>query len=631
MKQFSILFCTMIILKTVAQITITNTTNTVGLLYSEPEKVSEGYILFSPNNTNNVYLIDNCGLIVNKWTLSYPSFYSATYLLEDGSIIKQNELFEYENSESCVERRNWNDELIWKYCIPFHIGHFHSDLHILPNGNILILMLESYDIPDAILNGVNPTIIGDDFALETVVELKQIGLDSAEVVWKWRLWDHLIQEFDDTKSNYGIVAENPRKYDINLYSEFNHFNSIDYHQDLDQIVLSSWNDHEIFIIDHSTTIEEAASDKGGKYRYGGDLLFRWGNPSNYGIDAEQRLLGQHNPRWIPNDFKRFGGMISIFNNRHEELIKGTNFSNPLNIDSESAVVVINPDPDKDGIYDMENGQFLPENYTYVLYDKNVTDGPFQSQFMSGAVVQSNGNMVTCEADKGRFIEFDTLGNVIWMYQTPESETGIIEQGDHQISSVYKIEKYTADYPGLVERDLCGSEPIENKNELSEACAEYLSPNIAFLSSLDGASVSFNLQANNPGTINWNFGDGNTSTENSPTYTFEMPGSYEVCVTSTNCYNTNTFCKTIEITATSISNYENDHSILVSNLIDDELVFQDTKIEEIYIYNKDGKLVYQPDKPQQSIMSVDFLKSGIYFLLVKHLQKPHFDKEIFYKM
>src|SRR5207248_2769403 len=37
-----------------------------------------------------------------------------------------------------------------------------------------------------------------------------------EIVWEWHAWDHLIQEFDPQKANYGVVADHPERVDINF-------------------------------------------------------------------------------------------------------------------------------------------------------------------------------------------------------------------------------------------------------------------------------------------------------------------------------------------------------------------------------------------------------------------------------
>ena len=75
-----------------------------------------------------------------------------------------------------------------------------------------------------------------------------------------------------TLDNYGIISEHPELFDINCGAagsnggpggqangDWIHVNAIDYNADLDQLVFSSRFQGEIFIIDHSTTTEEAAS------------------------------------------------------------------------------------------------------------------------------------------------------------------------------------------------------------------------------------------------------------------------------------------------------------------------------------------------------------------------------------
>ena len=106
-----------------------------------------------------------------------------------------------------------------------------------------------------------------------------------EVVWEWHIWNHLIQDYDESKANYGTVAEHPELIDINYdrndgHPDWLHMNAIDYNPILDQIVMSVPYFDELWVIDHSTSKEEAASHTGGKSGKGGDLLYRWGQSTD---------------------------------------------------------------------------------------------------------------------------------------------------------------------------------------------------------------------------------------------------------------------------------------------------------------------------------------------------------------
>ena len=85
-------------------------------------------------------------------------------------------------------------------------------------------------------------------------------------------------------------------------SDIMHTNGIAYNAALDQIAVSINGYSEIWIIDHSTTTEEARGHTGGRWGRGGDLLYRWGNPRPYGRggEADQLLFNQHDVRWVPD-------------------------------------------------------------------------------------------------------------------------------------------------------------------------------------------------------------------------------------------------------------------------------------------------------------------------------------------
>ena len=162
---------------------------------------------------------------------------------------------------------------------------------------------------------------------EAVLEIEPVGSNDANIVWEWHIWDHLVQDVDPELPNYGVVSDHPELQDVNYgtvgsnggpggsNADWKHFNAIAYNEELDQIALSSRHHDEIYIIDHSTTTEEASGHTGGNSGMGGDYLYRWGNPMNYGrgTSNDQKLKSQHGVHWIPDNFPG-GGNLLIFNN-----------------------------------------------------------------------------------------------------------------------------------------------------------------------------------------------------------------------------------------------------------------------------------------------------------------------------
>ena len=121
---------------------------------------------------------------------------------------------------------------------------------------------------------------------------------------------------EDELTRFREVGHVPSDSDHDPASDLMHTNGIAYNAALDQIAVSIHAYNEIWILDHSTTTEEAAGSTGGRWGRGGDLLYRWGNPSSYGRggDAEQRTFGQHDVRWIPEGLPGAGHLLVFSNN-----------------------------------------------------------------------------------------------------------------------------------------------------------------------------------------------------------------------------------------------------------------------------------------------------------------------------
>ena len=437
---------------------------TVGLIQHENNSLDDGYVLFAPNTSTTTYLIDKCGKKVKSWQSAYKPGQSV-YLLSDGTLLRtgntNNTTFKVGGSGGIVEKIDWDGNVVWSYIVSDATKCQHHDVKAMPNGNVLIIAWESKTKTEAIAAGLNPSLAPTTVWSEYIIEVQPKGINGGTIVWEWHLWDHLVQDYDNNKPNFGAIASNHQLININYKStttneDWIHLNSIDYNPVLDQIVLSSHNFNEIWIIDHSTSTAEAASHTGGNSGAGGDLLYRWGNPAAYdkGTSATQKLYGQHNAYWIPTGYP-FEDQIMIFNNGVRR--PDGNYS---------TVEIINP-PVNGYTYDISL-PFLPSSTSW-NYNYGDPNGLY-SQNISGAQQLPNGNVLICIGGSGRFIETTTSGMQVWEYINPVKNTGVISQGTTpSMNSVFRCTYYPSSYTGFASHTLIPGKTIENSNTISDSC------------------------------------------------------------------------------------------------------------------------------------------------------------------
>ena len=361
--------------------------NTVGTTEIS-EGAFNGFTLFT--SSTQTYLINNCGEIINQWSSNFPPG-NAVYLLENGNILRAGKTpssdITFGGQGGVIEIYNWEGDLTWQYFYDTPMMRQHHDVYPMPNGNVLILAVTRMPNAEAIQAGRSPSLLTQsDLYNEQIIEVTPIGMNSATIVWEWNIKDHLVQDFDDTKDNFGDVSLNPEKLNINFLnggsggSNWLHFNSIQLNPALDQIILSSRNLSEIYIIDHSTTTAEAATNSGGIYGKGGGFLYRWGNPQSYnqGTEVDRKLFGQHYAHVIEAGLVDENKII-LFNNG--------NGRNPLF----SEVYILNPDTDSPGVYTYLPGTaYNPLNPDYIYKDPASPTG-FFSQILISAERLQNGN------------------------------------------------------------------------------------------------------------------------------------------------------------------------------------------------------------------------------------------------
>jgi hypothetical protein len=405
--------------------------------------LAEGYVLFAVPNSASVYLINRKGEVVHEWKGNYGVLNA--YLQDDGSLVQNASdpdfpVFAAGGECGRLQKITWDSKILWDFEYADEHAHVHHDFNVMPNGHILAIAWEAKTAQEVLAAGRNPKLIPKaGLWPDKIIEIEPIDETHGKIVWEWHIWDHLIQDYDNKKANYGNPADHPELMDINvgdtlpaqiskdsmailkkqgrawrnqtpenMGSDIYHVNAIKYNAELDQIAFSSPHLSEVFIIDHSTTTKEAAGHKGGRWGKGGDFLYRWGNPQNYrrGDSTTRELYGQHDIRWIEKG-KPGKGHLMVFNN-------DIHYRDSMNY---SMIYEFVPPTDEKGNYVIEKGKpYGPEKpvWSYMAPDTI----SFWSSFISGAQRMNNGNTFINEGAKGRFFEVTKDGKIVWEYLDP---------------------------------------------------------------------------------------------------------------------------------------------------------------------------------------------------------------------
>ncbi len=446
--------------------------NTVGIIAIDNTKTFEGYNLFFPHNANTVYLVDNCGEVVHDWV--GDSDYrpgNMVYLLENGDLLKCSRFFNPTldsiwagGGGELVELLDWDGNIKWSFRLKDEFDRLHHDIAPMPNGNVLMIAWELKTLEESLQAGRAPEKMSQDKVWPDYILEYNPNLDS--IVWEWHAWDHLIQDFDVAKDNFGVINEHPELIDLNFdnqdgHPDWLHSNSIDYNEDLDQILLSVPHFDEIWIIDHSTTTGEAKGHTGGRGGKGGDLLFRWGNPAAYKGVGEQQVFFAHDAQWIddflPSESPYFGD-IMIFNNRVAN-------------NSISTVDIIRPAfNETTGAYETrEDLSFLPNSTELSLFHPDTF--PLHSSGLSSAQLLPNKNILALAGRTGHAFEINpATKEIVWEYRIPLRGGAPVAQGETLTTNqniTFRLKRYPSDYSAFTGRDLSSQGYLE------------LSPNTAF--------------------------------------------------------------------------------------------------------------------------------------------------------
>ena len=398
----------------------------------------DGYTLYFPQNGNKAYLVDLSGNTYHSWTFSKTTTYS-TYLLPGGVLLRTvNHPGNYFNGGPIsgeVQKVDWNGNVTWDYVYSTQNYCTHHDIHPMPNGNVLLIAYERKTPAEAIQAGCAQSI---EMWPDKIVEIQPSGTNGGTVVWEWHAWDHLIQDHDASKNNYGVVASHPELLNINYKTskDWLHMNGIDYNETLDQITFSSHTLNEVYVIDHSTTTAQAAGHTGGNSGKGGDLLYRWGNPPAYQAPGTADFNVVHDAHWVPMTSPRFPNALAGYNN------KG-------GAGGKTCVDIFMPPYNGYNYLYTSGSAYAPSTYNWRhTYTGN------QSQDNGSSQELPNGNTLICIGMSGYIYEIDSLQNKIWS----KSVGGTIAQS-FRYPPCYVSGTYSASASGSP-TILCDGEPSQ---------------------------------------------------------------------------------------------------------------------------------------------------------------------------
>lgn len=361
-----------------------------------------GLTLYSNSGSSIGYLIDTNSTVVKTWNFTGGGTGYSTHLAPGGDLYRSvttTNALSGGGMTGKIQKWSYAGTLLWDYTYSSSTYCMHHDHCVMPNGNVLII---SYDVKSAATvtaaGGTNNIVVW----AEKILELQPTGLNTANIVWQWNVWDHLVQNVNSSLANYQTsIVNNPQLLNINyaLQKDWMHMNGIDYNPILDQIVVSSHNLNEWYVIDHSTTTAQAATHTGGNGGKGGDFLYRWGNPFAYQAGSSSVLNVTHDAHWIPEGVPNEGNLAGINN-------KG--ITAPT---AQTTVDRISP-PRNNYNYTITTGSpFTPASYT----SRHTT--PAYTSNMGSSDQFPNGNQMVCLATSGYIYEVDPSNTVIWSKST----------------------------------------------------------------------------------------------------------------------------------------------------------------------------------------------------------------------
>ncbi|MQP24108.1 T9SS type A sorting domain-containing protein [Flavobacterium sp. LMO8] len=141
----------------------------------------------------------------------------------------------------------------------------------------------------------------------------------------------------------------------------------------------------------------------------------------------------------------------------------------------------------------------------------------------------------------------------------------------------------------------------------------------FTFSENSNTFSFTNTSQNATTYAWDFGDGNTSSEENPTHIFTSTGNFTVTLTVTKCGISNQSSQNISITNLGLPNETSSKIIFYPNPIQDVLIIENANIKNIRLFDVLGNKIEMKIRKEDSKINIDCstLAKGFYYLQLEN--------------
>jgi hypothetical protein len=269
-----------------------------------------------------------------------------------------------------------------------------------------------------------------------------------------------------------------------------HANSVSYDPIRDQVAVSFNVPCEFVIVDHSTSMEEAAGHTGGKQGQGGDILYRFGNPQTcrLGTRMEQSLFCQHSVQFVRGVIgdaagsSKGSGNILLFNNGRApdrkfstvdeyRLPEGGAVHSAKKRKTDAGAEADSGEEADSGVYSREEGKPFGAELVWRHGPTAGRQGSFYCTHISGCQRQPNGNTLVTLGPMGTVFEVTPEGEEVWRYISPVvhydqgAAVAFVRQGDQRRegldrASLFRVIKYPVNFPGLTGKDLTPGRYLE---------------------------------------------------------------------------------------------------------------------------------------------------------------------------